>query len=78
MEMLESILLQMSNVKKAQRNFIIALLMNLMCVRGKANFRNLSRYSDYHEKTYSRWFRRDFDFVKLGAIKSDVLRQSKT
>ena len=29
MEMLESILLQMSNVKKAQRNFIIALLMNL-------------------------------------------------
>ena len=35
MEILETILSQMSNVNKAQRNFIAALLMNLMCVQGK-------------------------------------------
>jgi hypothetical protein len=49
MDILETILGQMSSVNKAQRNFIAAILMNLIYVRGKANFRNLSRYGDYHE-----------------------------
>ena len=35
MKILETILGQMSSRKKAQRNFIVAVLMNLMCVRGK-------------------------------------------
>jgi hypothetical protein len=39
-----------------------------MCFRGKANFRNLSRYSEFNEKTYSRWFRRDFNFVEFNNI----------
>lgn len=68
MELLETILAQMSTVKKAQRNFIISLLMNLMCVRGKANYSNLSRYGEYHEKTYRRWYNGDFDFVKFNHI----------
>ena len=29
---------------------------------GKANFRNMSRYSDICEKTFSRWYREEFDF----------------
>jgi hypothetical protein len=62
------ILAQMSNIYKPQRQFIIILLTTMMCLRGKANFRNLSRYSDYNEKTYSRWFRRDFDFVEFNNI----------
>ncbi|BAP55652.1 hypothetical protein THII_1355 [Thioploca ingrica] len=65
MSLLETILEPMSNVNKAQRQFIVVVLTSLMCLRGKANFRNLSRYSDYHEKTYSRGFRRDFDLVKF-------------
>jgi hypothetical protein len=65
MNLLETILEPMSNVNQAQRQFIVVVLTSLMCLRGKANFRNLSRYSDYHEKTYSRGFRRDFDFVKF-------------
>ena len=32
-------------------------------MRGKVNFRNMSRYSDLSEKTYSRQFRKTFDFV---------------
>jgi hypothetical protein len=39
-----------------------------MCLRGKANFRNLSRYSKVSEKTYSRGFRRQFDFVEFNRL----------
>jgi hypothetical protein len=42
---------------------MIVLLTTWMGLRGKANFRNLSRYSEVSEKTYSRWLRRQFDFV---------------
>lgn len=34
-------------------------------MRGKVNFRNLSRYSDYCEKTYARHYRRTFAFVEF-------------
>ncbi|MCK5720717.1 MAG: hypothetical protein KAH84_12330 [Thiomargarita sp.] len=64
MDILETILGKMSNINQAQRDFIATLFMNLMPLRGKANYRNLSRYSDYHDKTYSHWFSCDFDFVK--------------
>lgn len=58
----------MSNVTQPQRKFMLVLLPLLMCLRGRANFRNLSRYSDYHEKTFSRWYRRDFDFVEFNRL----------
>jgi hypothetical protein len=29
---------------------------------------NLSRYNDYHEKTFSRWFRHGFDLVELNRL----------
>jgi IS4 transposase len=73
MNILETVLGKMSNINKAQRNFMVALLMNLMRLRGKANYRNLSRYSDYHEKSYSRWFKRDFDFLKFNMLSLEHL-----
>ena len=33
--------------------------------RGKANFRNLSRFSNLCEKTYSRWYTRYFNFTAV-------------
>lgn len=39
-----------------------------MALRGRANYRNLSRYSGLHEKTYSRWFGRHFDFVEFNRL----------
>jgi hypothetical protein len=38
-----------------------------LVVCGKANFTNLSRYSDYCEKTYRRQYQQSFDFVSLNA-----------
>jgi hypothetical protein len=32
---------------------------------GHATLRNLSRYSPYNERTFARWYARDFDFVAL-------------
>ncbi len=55
----------MSRVSRPQMKFLWILLSTLMVFQGKATFRNLSRYSDLHEKTYSRWYRREFDFVML-------------
>jgi hypothetical protein len=37
----------------------------LLMLPGRVTFRNLSRYSPSHEKTFARWFVRDFDFVSL-------------
>jgi hypothetical protein len=68
MEIVKPILQQMSNVTQPQVKFMLVLLPLLVCLRGRANFRNLSRYSDYHEKTFSRWYRRHFDFVEFNRL----------
>jgi hypothetical protein len=68
MKIVETILQQMSSITTPQRKFILILFPLLMCLRGRLNFRNLSRYGDYHEKTYSRWYRREFDFVTFNKL----------
>ena len=68
MSIIETVLRQMSSVSTPQRKFMIVLLTTWMCLRGKANFRNLSRYSKVSEKTYSRGFRRQFDFVEFNRL----------
>ena len=63
----------MSNVKKPQKTFIVLLFSALVVFQGKANFRNLSRYSSMSEKRLSRWYRRPFDFFNFNClILSDV------
>jgi hypothetical protein len=51
------------NISKPQRKFLITLFTTILVVRGKCNFRNLSRYSDLCEHTYSRNFGKTFDFA---------------
>jgi hypothetical protein len=51
------------NFTKPQRRFLLRLYTTLLAVRGKATFRNLSRYSDLSEKTYSRQFAQAFDGI---------------
>jgi putative transposase len=54
------------------------LLPLLMCLRGRANFRNFSRYSNCHEKTFSRWYRRGFDLVEFNRLSLLPLSESET
>ena len=50
-------------ISKPQRKFLITLFSAILTAHGKINFRNLSRYSDVSEKTYSRQFAQPFAFV---------------
>jgi hypothetical protein len=63
--LLQSVLLGSSQTKKPQQKFVAHLLGLLLMLPGRATFRNLSRYSSYHERTFARWYARDFDFVSL-------------
>ena len=65
MRLLQSVLPMLRQTKKPQQKFLAHLLGLLLMLPGHATFRNLSRYSSYHERTFSRWYARDFDFVSL-------------
>jgi hypothetical protein len=58
----------MSSVAKPQRKFMFILLTALTYLPGRVNFRNLGRYTPLNEKTFSRWFRRPFDFVTFNLL----------
>ena len=61
MRVLESVLLRVGQANRWQRRFIETILQLMLMVPGRATFRNLSRYSAYDEKTFSRSFGREFD-----------------
>jgi hypothetical protein len=65
MRLLQSVLPTLRQTKKPQQKFVAHLLRLLLMLPGHATFRNLSRYSAYHERTFARWYARDFDFVSL-------------
>ena len=65
MRLLHSVLATSPQTKKPQRKFIVHLLGLLLMLPGHATFRNLSRYSSYHERTFARWYDQHFDFVAL-------------
>jgi len=48
---------------KPQRKFLVSLFTAILATHGKINFRNLSRFSQVSEKTYSRQFAKPFEFV---------------
>ena len=60
---INNILGKMTGVAKPQKKFLVSLFLTILLMRGKVNFRNMSRYSDLNEKTYSRQFRKPFDFA---------------
>ena len=68
MLLIEPILQQMSSVAKPQSKFMLILLTALTYLPGRVNFRNLGRYTSLNEKTFSRWFRRPFDFVTFNLL----------
>ncbi|WP_293355053.1 MULTISPECIES: transposase [unclassified Microcoleus] len=65
MNILESILQQMSGISQSQKKFMVTLFSTILLVYGKVNFTNLSRYSSLNEKTYRRHFLKDFDFAEF-------------
>jgi DDE superfamily endonuclease len=68
MRLLQRVLPTLHQTKKPQQKFVAHLLGLLLLLPGHATFRNLSRYSSYHERTFARWYARDFDFVALNKV----------
>ena len=65
MRLLHSVVPTLAQTNKPQRKFITHLLGLLLMLPGQATFRNLSRYSTYHERSLARGYERPFDFVSL-------------
>jgi hypothetical protein len=65
MRLLQSVLSYLKQTKKPQHKFVTHLLGLMLMLPGHATFRNMSRYSPYHERTFARWYGRNFDWVSL-------------
>jgi hypothetical protein len=65
MRLLQSVLSCLNQTKKPQRKFVTHLLGLLLMLPGHATFRNMSRYSPYHERTFARWYDTPFDWVSF-------------
>ena len=65
MRLLQSVLSCLKQTKKPQHKFVTHLLGLMLMLPGHATFRNMSRYSPYHERTFARWYGRNFDWVSL-------------
>ena len=62
MTLINDILQQMPGLSQPQRKFLASLFVTILVLRGRVNFRNLSRYCDYSERTIARQFREPFDW----------------
>jgi hypothetical protein len=68
MTIVSSILKQMPGLAKPQVKFITALFSSILALRGHVNFRNLSRYSSYSERTFARQFRHTFPWSTFNQL----------
>src|SRR2546423_6370200 len=62
MTIVYDILQQMPGLGQPQRKFLATLFVTILVLRGRVNFRNLSRYCNYSERTIARQFRKPFDW----------------
>src|SRR5215467_13594458 len=66
MTMVHDILKQIPGLGQPQRKFLATLFVTILVLRGRVNFRHLSRYCDYAERTIARQFREPFDWPDFG------------
>lgn len=62
MTIVNQILMHMPGLAKPQAKFLTFLFATFLARRGRCNFRNLSRYGPFCERTIARQFRREFDW----------------
>jgi hypothetical protein len=53
---------------KWQKNFIVELFELLFAIRGRFNFCNMSRYSNWNESTLRRNFSKYFDWISFNLV----------
>jgi hypothetical protein len=55
-------------LSKPQQTLLLTLFPSILLGRGKVNFPNLSRYSQWSEKTYRRHYKQPFSFTQFNAL----------
>jgi len=63
-----TILGKMSDINKCQSAFFIGILGLHLRMRGRHNFKNMSRYGELNEKTYHDNYARSFDFGEFNRL----------
>ena len=53
------------DIGKWQRDFMIHLMPLLLTIRGRHNFKNLSRYGSFNEATYRVRYEKDFEAARF-------------
>lgn len=64
-KLINEILDKMAKICKPQKKFVVEVLSVILGARGKMNFRNMSRYSEFTEKTFSRNYEKPFNFAEF-------------
>ena len=67
MKILEQALNKIKSINKKQKDFFTVLMRGLIGIAGKRTFRNLARYMEIYEHTFSRQMAKPFDFAGLNA-----------
>lgn len=67
MKILEQALNKIKSINKKQKDFFTILMQGLIGIAGKRTFRNLARYMQIDEHTFSRQMAKSFDFAELNA-----------
>lgn len=60
---IDTIIGSFRGLNKPRRSFLSTLFSTIFAMRGRVNFANLSRYLGYSERTISRHFRKEMDWV---------------
>ena len=72
MRIIKQTLDKITEFKKPLKKFLSDIVMTIFSAHGKTNFRNLGRYSNYHEKTISRNFKTSE--VKFASLNENVIK----
>ncbi|KAM3090147.1 transposase, partial [Phormidesmis sp. 146-12] len=77
-EIVQSLLTKVGVFRKPQLQALTTLFATILIACGKVNFTNLSRYSDFSERTYRRFFDQSFDFAAFNAevVKAAIADQA--
>lgn len=75
MKILEQAFSKINTHNKKQRDFFVLLIQGLIGVVGKRTFRNLARYMQITEHTFSRQMAKAFDFIGLNVA---MINESKS
>jgi hypothetical protein len=56
---------KMDGLKKPAKKFFISTIILFLSMRGRYNFKGMTRYGDFNEMTYHNHFEKDFDFLSF-------------